>query len=320
MITVGVIRGGTNTHYDTSLETGGHLLSELRNERFKDTYKVVDIFIDKEGLWHMGGIPVTMPRLASSVDVILNALHGGFGENGALQEILDRWDIPYVGSDSQSSAISYNKESTKQEFDHLGIKTPRHILFPAYQEDFDGPIEEYAQAKAKHVWERFSPPWIMKPLTKGSSMGVHVCKTYAELVRAFEMGVSQNVSVIFEEMIEGKKASVVVVEKFRGQDLYSFPVIEIGETRMTCPGNFSSDEKKELERLALQVHKELGFGHYSQTDFVVHPRRGMYGLETTTLPRITTDTPLFHALSSVGANTPEFLDHVITLAYQKKNL
>ncbi len=317
MIKVGVIRGGISPQYDASLRTGSTVLACLRSEPLNTKYKAVDILIDREGLWHIGGIPTTMEKVFHSVDVIFNALHGDFGEDGRLQQLLDEWRIPYTGSTAFASALGFNKALAKEQFDQLGIKTARHILFPAYQPDFDGPLEQYAQSKARSVWQKLPPPWVVKPLTGGSSMGIHVCKTYPELVRAFQMGVNEKVSVIVEEMIEGKQATVAVVDGFRGQKAYAFPAIEVRSTESICPGNFSVDEKRELERLALRIHTGLNLDHYSHSDFIVHPRRGIYALEVNTLPEISDESLTQAALASVGASMSDFVVHIIEQARKK---
>lgn len=314
MIKVGVIRGGIGPKYEQSLATGATVLNHLRTDSMNTKYKAVDIFVDRDGLWHMSGRPTTMENVLNSTDIIFNALHGDFGEDGKLQQLLDQWNIPYVGSGAYASALSYNKAQAKERFDQLDIKTTRHILFPAYQEDFDGPIETYAQSKAKSVWERLPPPWIVKPLTRGSSMGIHVCKTFPELARAFQVGVEEKVSVIVEEMVEGKHARVVVVPGFRGQEMYTFPAIEMRNSETISPGNFSFDEKKELERLAQLVHTGLFLDHYSVTDFVVHPKKGIFAVEVRTVPQLYQDSAIQRAFESTGATIPEFLSHVIEMA------
>lgn len=334
MIRVGVIRGGISSEYEVSLNTGANVLAHLRGDKLSDKYKATDILIDRAGLWHINGVPTSMEKVFQSIDVIFNALHGDFGEDGKLQQILDEWKIPYTGSGAFPSAIGYNKALAKEQFARLGINVARHILFPAYLKDMDGPREIYAQAKAKEVLNLLPPPWIVKPLTSGSSMGVHVCKTFEELVRAFTVGVAEGVSVIVEEMIEGKEATVAVVDDFRGKSFYTLPPIEIrvpkhkaffdyeakytGVSEEICPGNFSSDEKTELERLAALIHSGLNLSHYSRSDFIIHPKRGIFALEVNTLPGLTDESLTPKALYAVGATMPEFIDHILTLARTKK--
>ena len=308
MIKVGVLRGGVSSEYDLSLLSGEHILSCLRSDKMNDKYKPIDILITKDGAWHINGLPLmSLEQIHNKIDIVLNALHGEFGEDGKVQQLLDQWKIPYTGSGSFASALGYNKQLAKDQFARLGIKTPKHILYPANPPDFDGPRDQYAEEKAHEILRRLPPPWIVKPLTGGSSTGIHVCKTFAELARAFEMGVNQNVSVLVEEMIEGKVATVGVVEDFRKKDLYTFPVI----------GRFSEDEKSEMEYLAGLVHSGLNLSHYSESDFIVHPKKGVYIIEVNTLPKLHAGSLLYSHLENVGSSMPEFLSHIIELARQK---
>ena len=334
MIKVGVIRGGISGEHEVSLASGAQVLSHLRSDIMKDKYSAIDIFIDRDGIWHINGIPTSMDKIIHRVDVIINALHGDYGEDGKVQQLLEQWGIPYTGSGPFASAVGYNKFLTKQEFAKLGVNTPKHILFPAYQEDFDEPKSRYAEKKAREVWERLPPPWIVKPLTGGSSMGVHVCKTFQSLVDAFEEGVNEKVSVLVEEFIKGKEATVGVINDFRGKSVYTLPPIEIrvpktstffdkdvkynGKSQEICPSNFTDKEKRELERLASLIHTGLDLSHYSRSDFIIHPKRGIYALEVNTLPGLTNESLMPKALSAVGSNMPEFIEHIIKLAKNRK--
>ncbi len=344
MIKVGVIRGGISSEYEVSLKTGENVLSHLRGEELNHKYSTVDIIIDRDGVWYINGLPTTMEKIFHKVDVIFNALHGDFGEDGKLQQILEQWKIPYTGSGPLASSIGYNKALSKEVFNSLGIKTPQHILFPAYLEDMDSNMKDgededehkkkYAVKKAGEVFRKLAPPWIVKPLTGGSSMGVHMCKTLPALVRAFEVGANEKVSVIVEELIEGKEATVGVVNNFRGQDIYVLPPIEIrvpknfdffdyeakysGKSEEICPGCFKEEEKRELERLALLIHSGLNLSHYSRSDFIVHPKKGIYALEVNTLPGLTNESLIPKGLRAVGASVPQFIDHIIKMALNKK--
>lgn len=334
MIKVGVIRGGISGEYEVSLASGAQVLSHLRSDKMNQKYSAFDIFIDRDCVWHLNGIPITMDKLVNKIDLVINALHGDYGEDGKIQQELEQWGIPYTGSGPLASAIGYNKFLSKQEFIKLGIKTPKHILFPVYQEDFDGPKSKYALKKAREVWGQMSPPWIVKPLIGGSSMGIHVCKTFESLVDAFEIGMNEKVSVLVEEFIKGKEATVGVIDNFRNKDVYTLPPIEIripktstffdkdvkynGKSQEICPGNFTYEEKQELERLAALIHTGLDLSHYSRSDFIVHPKKGIYALEVNTLPGLTEESLMPKAIKAVGSSIPEFIEHIIKLTKNKK--
>ncbi len=233
-----------------------------------------------------------------------------------------------------ASAVGFNKALSKEQFNILGIKTPEHILFPAYQEDIDGPRHKYAKNKARQVVGRISPPWIVKPLAGGSSVGMHFCKTFDELVIAFEKIIDSKESILIEEFIEGKEATVGILENFRDKDIYTLPVIEIrppetsaffdfeskynGKSQEICPGNFTTKEREELEKLATLIHTGLNLDHYSRSDFIIHPQKGIYALEVNTLPGLTDESLFPKSLKAVGSDVPEFIDHLLKLARNKK--
>jgi len=332
MIKVGVIRGGISSEYDLSLKTGSNVLSHLRSEKLNKTYKPIDILIDKEGTWHINGRPVSMADVFHSVDVIFNALHGDYGEDGKVQQTLDEWKIPYTGSGALASALGYNKVLAKEQFALLGIKTPSHILVPQYKEK-DGSIKSYSKNIAQQIHSQLPPSWIIKPLSGGSSVGMRMCKTYPDLINAFLDGVNKEVDVLVEEMIEGKEATVGVVNNFRDKKVYVLPSTEIcihkgkdffdfeakyeGMSEEICPGNFTREEKNELERLAEIIHTGLNLSHYSRSDFIIHPRRGIYALEVNTLPGLTNESLIPKMLNAVGADVSSFIDHLIKLALKK---
>jgi len=335
MINVGVLRGGADNRYKTSLDNGASILSCLRTDDMAKKYRAVDIFIDEQGVWHINGIPMSMDKISERVDIVLNALLGSYAESGHIQKQLEEHNILYVGTDSTSSIVSHNKDLTKQEFTKMGIKTPQHLLFPAYQEDFDEPRSRYPQIKAREVWEKMSPPWVVKPLTGGSSMGVHVCKTFQDLVEAIEEGMNSQVSIIVEEFIKGKEATVGVIKGFRNIELYVLPPVEVrlptgsshfdyniknrNNLPVICPGCFSEQEKKELERLASDIHKNLNLKHFSKSDFIIHPKKGIYALEVNTQSEFMNYSIITQALESVGSNLSELIDHLIKNIEVKKD-
>ncbi len=333
MIRVGVIRGGISSEYDVSLNTGGNVLSHLRSDKMNQKYTPIDILIDRDGAWHINGRPTKLEKVSNSVDVIFNALHGDFGEDGKLQQMLDQWNIPYTGSGAFASALGYNKVLAKEQFSRLGIKTPQYFACEVKKNDTNQNIEDIAIIQARAVWQKFGAPWVVKPKSSGSSFGVKICKTFPELVKAISVGLIENNNILVEEMIEGKEATVGVVEGLRGKDFYTLPPIEIripktkvffdydakysGISEEICPGNFTNEEKAELERLASIIHTGLNLSHYSRSDFIVHPRKGIYALEVNTLPGLTDESLTPKALNAVGATMPEFLDHIIKLALHK---
>ena len=263
-----------------------------------------------------------------NIDVAFNALHGQFGEDGQVQNILDSAQIPYTGSGQVASSLGMNKELTKNLFKLNGIKTPQGVYLD--KETIDSMEVE---SIAYDVFRKIPPPWIIKPSNSGSSVGLFLAKTYDQLIKSIEACFLVSDTVLVEEFIRGREATCGVVEGLRKQDHYPLLPIEIvkpasanvwdyenkysKDHETICPGRFKQEEKDILQDLAIKAHKLLGLRHYSRSDFILSPR-GIYTLETNTLPGLTEDSLVPKSLKALGVSYSEFLDHVLSLALSKK--
>ena len=336
-IKVGVLRGGPSGEYDVSLATGGNVLKHLMNDpTLVEKYIAHDIFIDREGIWHMSGVPVRPHEAAQRIDVVFNALHGQYGEDGKVQALLDSHGVPYTGSDALASAIGMDKLKAKKVFQKNNIKTPLYLVLE--KDDFRRDLSD-VHAKALEIFKTFSMPAVVKPASSGSSIGITIVRDFATLEPAIRSAFEHDDIVLIEQFIPGVEATVGVIDGFRGQELYALPAIEIRHNRdffdyhakysaadvldekgrqiaaqEIVPGNFTFAEKAELERLAREAHRALGLRHYSRSDFIVTPRRGIYILESNTLPGLTDASLIPKALAAVGASVPDFIDHLLRLA------
>ena len=316
---IGVIRGGPSSEYEVSLKTGGHVLEIL-----SETHRPIDIFISKDGVWHMGGLEKSPEKILKNVDVVWNGLHGEFGEDGKLQEILSSHGVKYTGSEKYPSSITMNKWLTKEHLKSLGIRTPVYELVRQ---------TDNLKEKAKEIFNSIPHPLIIKPVRGGSSLGIKIVDNYVDLYKALYEILSEESDALVEEFIKGKEATVGVIDNYRNQKVYSLPPIEIrhksqdgyfdfdskysGEAEEICPGNFSQSEKKEIETLATLIHQHLGLRHYSRSDFIVSPKRGIYFLEVNSLPGLTKESLIPKALHSVGSSTKDFIHHILLLALNK---
>ncbi len=322
-IRVGVLRGGPSNEYEVSLKTGATILNNLPTEK----YSPREIFIDKNGVWHVEGKPSLPSDVLTHVDVVVNALHGYYGEDGKVQHILESHGTPFTGSGSFASAIGMNKLLTKDIFKKEKIKTPQHKLVESKNDVTKDFLLE--------IFKSFPLPVIVKPSASGSSVGVTLVKSFQGFEPAIFKAFEHGDVVMIEEYIPGVEATVGVIDDFRDQSLYALPPVEIrpreeffdydakysdGESGAIeiVPGNFSFEVKTELEELAKKVHIALGLDHYSRTDFIVSPRRGIYVLETNTLPGLTPTSLMPKSMNAVGITLPHFLDHIVQLAIHKK--
>lgn len=315
-IRVGVARGGISSEYEVSLKTGGYVLSVLR-DKLSDKYKPVDVLISRDGSWHTNGISVNKDSIGEHVDVVFNALHGEYGEDGRIQAELDHIGIPYTGSGAQASEIAMHKSATKQALKNSGVKMARH--FDIHWKSNTDDIQTFAHKAHKMS----AAPWIIKPMTGGSSIGVRIAKTFPDMVTALTQAREAHSDVLVEEFIIGKEATVGIVEGLRGQNIYPLLPIEIRKQKQNdnietiCPAMFSKEEKKQLLQATNTIHKILGLRHYASADFIVTSRR-IYILEVNTLPKFTETSLLSKALLATGVSHPEFIDHLISLAISKR--
>lgn len=321
-IKVGILRGGTGHEYEVSLKTGASVLKNLPAEK----YRPVDILLSRDGAWHVNGLPVSPEKAVRSVDVIFNALHGKFGEDGQVQQLLEYLAVPYTGSGTVASTLGMDKPRAKEIFKQAGIKVPSGIVLKKKE-------SVQAETVAYDAFQKISPPWIVKPADSGSSVGLYLARTYPELVQAIDSCFNFSPVILIEEYVRGREATCGVVDGLRGRDQYSLLPIEIvtpthknlfdyeskytGISAEICPGRFSREEKNELERLAAEIHCVLGLRHYSRSDFIISPR-GIYALEVNTLPGLTEESLIPKSLRAAGIPYDHFLDHVISLALKNK--
>src|ERR1035437_8394287 len=294
---IGILRGGTGKHYTSSLRRGGEIILYI-TENLGDKYKTFDILIDKDYIWHINGVPVNPGDLVHKVDMVWNTSHPSFSN------ILDSLSIPNIGAGSFSFGLENNKDMLREHIKSLGLSMSRYLVLPLYQKDFDGPREKYAIRKAKEVFEKFCSPWIVKSFTEDTNMGIHLAKTFNELVDAIDDGVKHEKSILVEEFIPGKVASVHSVPMFRDEEVYTFP---LGNSF----GIFSAEEKEKLTNLAKNLHKHIGAKHYLKSDFVLTPRGKIYLLQIDGMPDLKQGSHFSQVCESVGANTHNVIEHIL---------
>lgn len=319
---VAVLRGGPSSEYEVSLKSGANVLTELN----RDKYEPRDIFISRDGQWHLHGVPVQPEKALRGADVAFNVIHGHYGEDGQVQRVLETLAVPYTGSDALASAIAFNKHQTKELVSKLGVKVAHGLVVE--------PTDDLEQTSF-NIFRSFPHPAIVKPIAGGSSVGTTKVDSFHDLQSALEKAFAVSPKALVEEFIKGKEATVGVIDDFRGEKTYALMPIEIvpppnhsffsyeakysGESIERVPGHFSEKEKDELSRLAKAVHEGLSLSHYSRSDFIVS-KRGIYFLEVNSAAAIglTKESLLPKALHAVGSKLSEFLDHVVDLALKGK--
>lgn len=317
-IKVGVLRGGPSSEHDVSLKTGENILACL-----PDKYQGVDVILNKDGQLRANGTLAKIQHLGYLSDVIFNALHGYFGEDGKAQQIFNVLNIPYTGSGALASSLAMNKILSREIFAKAGLKIPRAIVVKE---------RESPEQAALKVFRSMNPSWVVKPASGGSSIGVSIAGDFNNLISAIEKAMELDSIVLIEECIKGREVTCGILENFREEEHYALPVIEIvppddhdffdydvkydGSTREICPADFEPPVKREIEEIARLAHQVLGCSGYSRSDMIVS-NKGVYLLEVNTLPGLTSESLVPKAADAIGLPFPNLLEHIIDLALNK---
>jgi len=315
---VAVLRGGPSEEYNISMKTGAGVLAALAPTDIATR----DIIVTKDNQWLIDGFVKHPEHALYGVDVVFIALHGAYGEDGTIQRQLDALSIPYTGTKAYASALAMNKALTKEYVKMSGVLTPEYVRVTKSSTTDPHQI-------AINIGNVFGTKYFVKPVASGSSLGVSRANSVSDLGIILRDLMRDYDDLIVEELIEGKEATVGILENYRNQKFYDLPVIEIvppaksdffsadvkytGETEEICPGRFTKSEKIEMARLAQLVHKDLNLRHYSRSDFIVS-EKGIYFLEVNTLPGLTDQSLFPKSVEAVGGNYTELIEHLINQA------
>ncbi len=312
-IRVGVLRGGPSAEHEVSLLTGANVLKNLPSEK----YEAIDILISKDGKW---------PDFPA-VDIFFNALHGEYGEDGQVQAILEKKGMPYTGSGITASALGMNKWASRQLFRQAGLKVSLAIKIEKLE------AEESLKAISYKLKAEMVPPWVVKPNSRGSSVGISLVNDEKELELALDTAFQYDDSILVEKFIKGKEATCGILDNFQGEKYFALPVIEIvppivkiffdyqckydGSTQEICPARFDEKTTLAIQEAASLAHQVLGCRDYSRTDMIV-AEDGIYVLEVNTLPGLTKESLFPKSAAAAGCFFDRLLEHLITLALKRK--
>ena len=248
-------------------------------------------------------------ELCHLADVVFLALHGGIGENGKLQKILDSEGIKYTGSSSESCCLAMDKGLAKVEFQKNGIRTADWIDI-----EFDEKTED-------NILENIGVPCVIKPVDGGSSVGVSIVMTRKELKPAIENAKAFSKRIVAEKFIKGREFAVGVL------DSEALPPIEIianggfydyrnkyikGMAIEKCPCDLPERLKEKAQAAALAAHKCLGLGCYSRADLILQEgTEDFYILEVNALPGMTPTSLMPQMAKEKGISYNELCEIII---------
>lgn len=318
---VGVLRGGVGPEYNASLQTGSYVLAHIS----RDKYAPVDILIDRDGVWHRNGIPLSPDDLGLHVDVVFNCLHGVDGEDGRIQNFLESKSIPFVGSDKLSSHLTGNKTATKERLKSIGYKTPRYVVLQDLGK-FTDELERlnHIRRKAMEVFKKLGGSWIVKPILGSASTHTYLVTSFSELISILDHLADLFNEILIEEYIEGKEVVSAILEDYRNEKHYAMPPHEVvsrqdvpqagprpmGLHRVYVVGK-DSGQKKRIEEMTRELHKEFGLADFSLVEYIISPKDEIFVIEIDSVPILDREMPIHSLLESVGMSETEFLDHLI---------
>ncbi len=302
---IGVLAGGLSAEREVSLKTGGAIHGAL--ERLGYNVCLID-----------AGRDLAQALKKEAVEVVFIALHGGHGEDGSIQGFLEVSGIPYTGSGVLASALAMDKEFSKRMFREQGISVPEGITLERDSIQ-GGRISEDARLD-------FPLPWVVKPATEGSSIGVSMVGSREELVPALKKAFSLSGRVIVERRIMGKEVQVGIlggrvlgsVEIRPSLDFYSYEAKYTGgKTRYILPPQMDAAALEEAHRVGLAAHKALGCRGATRVDLIIDEGARPWVLEVNTIPGMTETSLLPKIAKESGLDFPSLVEEILKEALHR---
>ena len=290
---VAVLMGGTSSEREVSLDSGRNVLAALQT-RGVDAQPV-------------DGIPALLQaHQANRFDRVFNILHGGEGENGVLQGLLEALRVPYTGSGVLGSALTLDKIRTKQVWIAVGLSTPRYARIASGQDLEQAALE-------------IGLPVIVKPPLEGSSVGVSRVFRTSELSQAVELAGRYPGELLMEQLIDGGEFTVGIlgdealpsIQIIPAGDYYDYHAKYIAEdTQYLCPGLTGATED-EIGALALNAFRAAGCAGWGRVDLMRDTQGRNFLLEVNTTPGMTSHSLVPKAARARGIDFEELVWRIL---------
>src|SRR3989338_2211127 len=312
---VGVLMGGLSAEHDVSLATCKNVMDNLD----KTKYEPVSIKLTKTRRWLVNGRLTNMAKAMKSCDLIFNALHGTFGEDGRVQALMEYYGTRYTGSGITASALAMDKLRSREIFKLAGFCVPKTLKIKK---------DENCQARLNLFITKITKlPVVVKPCSNGSSVGVKIISVKNSLAKAVDETFKLDKKVLVEEFIKGREITCGVLDNFNGQETAALPVTEIipvkghkffnydakyktGHCQEITPAQIDEATRDKVQEIAVRAHQLLGCRGYSRTDMMLR-NDNVYVLETNTLPGLTSHSLIPQAAKASGLTFSQLLDKII---------
>jgi D-alanine-D-alanine ligase len=241
-------------------------------------------------------------------EVLFLSVHGGAGEGGALQAVLDVIGVPYTGSGPLASGLAMDKDLAKRLFRAAGVPVPAWFMAPVAAED---------------VTTALGWPVIVKPSRGGSTVGLSLVKNAKGLDQALTLAARFDDDVMAEQFIPGRELTVGILgdvplpvgEIIPKHELFDYECkYTPGMSEEIFPADLEPSVARHLQELALTAHRAVKLGGYSRVDFRLSPEGDIFCLEVNTLPGMTRMSLLPQAARAAGIEFPELCERLLQLA------
>jgi D-alanine-D-alanine ligase len=309
---VAVLSGGLSHERDVSLRSGRRLSAALRS---------VGVTVED---WDADATLLTRLR-DQRPDAVVVALHGGEGEGGSIQTVLEMLDVPYVGADSHACRRAWDKPTAKTELARAGLATPEWVVLP------HATFRELgAQPVLTAMVDRLGLPMMLKPEQGGSALGAQVVRDAADLPAAMVGCLAYSETVLAERFVEGVEVAVTVLDGPDGPE--AMPAVEIvpergvydytarytaGLTTFHTPARLDERAAAAVADLAVTAHRLLGLRDVSRTDAIVAPDGTVYFLEVNSSPGLTETSLLPMAIEVAGRSLGDIYAGLIERAVER---
>jgi D-alanine-D-alanine ligase len=332
---VAVLFGGTSAERDVSVASGAQVVKALRQAGHQvaaiDTARGTLGPAEEQRLLTAGVSPVppgddelATIRAGTSgsllggadlreIDVVFLVLHGGTGEDGTIQALLDLTGIPYVGSGHQASATAMDKDVSKRLFRAAGIPTPDWLMAPA---------------DAARVEAELGFPVVVKPNKQGSTVGLTVVKEAAAIDAAVTEAFRHDDEVMLERFVPGRELTCGIlggqalavgeIVPRRGEIFDYESKYQHGGADEIFPADLTEAQTRTVRELSLSAHQALKLEGFSRVDFRMDPEGGLWCLEVNTLPGMTATSLLPQSAAAAGIPFPELCERICRLALEKR--
>ena len=314
MKNLAIIFGGDSDEKDVSINTGLSVIEAIKND-----YNVIPINITNVSFDDIISLKSNNSKYSQlfsklfNVDVVFIALHGGYGEDGRIQEYFEKHNIIYTGSKSKASSIAIDKNKTKIIAKRINIPIIKWSVLNS---------NEYNETESKTILNELSFPLIIKPNDGGSTIGLFYIKDLLEfrvkILEAFKYADD----IMVEEYIDGTEISIPIIGGV------AFPIIEIkpsgflydykskytkNGSEYLIPAKIKDDLARRIIKSAISLYNKIGCRHYARIDFIVKGNK-YYLLEVNTLPGLTSTSLLPKSAKYAGLSYKKLIKKIIKSA------